>query len=100
MRGHTNQVGSALMGTGGIGLAALLGVADVSNEAFAHYWHRWWFLLLVALAGVVILGGLYVVLAGVIPWLPPRSWTSRARPERIGIDAEDTDIELGEGSIR
>lgn len=70
------------MTLGGVGLGALVGVASTSSRTF-HYRHSWWFLVPVIVAGIVLLAGFYVVLAGVVSWLPPRSWTHRVQPEQF-----------------
>jgi len=75
MRGQTSHVGGALMAFAGIAVAALLTLASASDKTLAHYWHQGWFIALVAFFGVMAILGLWIVLAGAISWLPPRSWS-------------------------
>jgi hypothetical protein len=68
------------MTCGGLATGTLATVASTSN-ATASDWHQAWFLILFVGSVGVVFGSLYIIFAGAIPWLPPRSWSVERRAQ-------------------
>jgi hypothetical protein len=85
MRGHTTGVGGIVV-TVGAAAAGILATVASTSEKTASDWHHSWFLALISLCGLVSLLGLYIVFAGIIDRLPPRSW-SRSGSESANVQA-------------
>jgi len=75
------------MAFAGIAVAALFALASASDRTLSHYWHRWWFIALVAFFGLMAVAGLWIVLAGAIPRLPPKGWTQAHEEEARSLSA-------------